>query len=126
LFQRKPYHLKVTKKGDKNQHDGAPLGGDTKEPAELRTAASARKTAEASAPVKCRFRAEECVYNRDTKEHGLIREVYEKDGIIMYEVWLPATPNSLRWGHFVSDWTEGVLEPSDKLLVRSARLPNGS
>jgi len=115
----------VTKKGDRNQHDGAALGGDAKEPAEPRTATSVRKTAETSAPVSCRFCAEECVYNRDTKEHGLIREVYEKDGIIMYEVWLPAASDSLRWGHFVSDWAEGVLEPSDKIVVRSARLPNG-
>lgn len=115
----------MTKKGDRNQHDGVALGGDANEPAEPRTAASVRKTAEASAPVSCRFRAEECVYNRDTNEHGLIREVYEKDGIIMYEVWLPATTDSLRWGHFVSDWAEGVLEPSDKIIVRSARLPIG-
>jgi hypothetical protein len=29
----------------------------------------------------------------------------------------------LRWGHFVSDWAESVLELSDKLASESARLP---
>jgi hypothetical protein len=72
----------------------------------------------------CLFRLDQCVYNRDTKEHGLIREVYEQDGGIVYVVWLPATtPHSLRFGHNVSDWDEGVLEPSDKLLGVPERLP---
>jgi hypothetical protein len=114
----------VANKSDRNHQDDTSVGGDAKEPAESRTA-SVGKTRETSAPGRCRFRPEECVYNQDTKEHGLIGEVYEKDGVIMYQVWLPATPNSLRWGHLVSDWAEGVLEPSDRILVRSARLPNG-
>jgi hypothetical protein len=67
----------------------------------------------------CLFRLDQCVYNRDTKEHGLIREVYEQYGVIVYVVWIPATPHSLRFGHHVSDWAETVLEPSDKVLVPS-------
>jgi hypothetical protein len=43
----------------------------------------------------------------------------------MYKVWLPATPNTLRWGRFVSDWAEGVLEPWDKIASESARWPTG-
>jgi hypothetical protein len=35
----------------------------------------------------------------------------------MYKVWLPATPQLLRWGHFVSDWAEDVLELSDNVLL---------
>jgi hypothetical protein len=116
----------MANESDRNRQDDASFGGDAKELAEPRTAASAGKTPETSTAVKCRFHPEECVYNRDTKELGLVREVYEKDGVIMCGVWLPATPNSLRWGHFVSDWVEDVLEPSDKILVRSARSPDAS
>jgi hypothetical protein len=83
-----------------------------KEMAEPRMSASARKALGTSASANRPFRFDEGVYNRNTKEYGVVRQVYEKDGVTMYKVWLPATPNSLRWGHFVSDWAEGVLEPS--------------
>jgi hypothetical protein len=73
-----------------------------------------------SAAARCLFHPDDCVYNQNTKEHGLVRRVYEKDGVTTYEVWLPATPGSLQWGHLVSDWTETVLELSDNLLLRSA------
>jgi hypothetical protein len=109
----------------KKHSDDVTLAEVTREMNEPRIPASVRKVLETSVPVNCRFRTEDCVYNRDTKEHGLVKQAYDKESIIMYEVWLPATPNSLRWGHFVSDWAEDILEPSDKLLVPSARLPPG-
>ena len=84
--------------------------------AKCRMTASVRKTLGTFA-ANCLFHPDECVYNRDTKEHGLVMQAYEKDGVTMYKVWLPATPNSLRWGHFVSDWAEDVLELSDNVLL---------
>jgi hypothetical protein len=116
----------VKNKFDRNHKDPTSVSGDAKEPAKFATHGSAWKALDISVPANCRFRTEDWVYNRDTNEHGLIRLVYEKDGVIMYEAWLPATPNSLRWGHFVSDWAEGVLEPSDRIPGPSACLPDGS
>jgi hypothetical protein len=92
----------------------ATLARVTKEMNEPRMVASVRKTPGTSASATRPFRFDEGVYNRNTKEHGLVRQVYEKDGVTMYRVWLPATTDSLRGGHFVSDWAESVLEPSDK------------
>src|ERR1700684_3940337 len=89
-----------------------------------RVTASSRHTARTSASAGCRFRLEQWVYNRDTKEHGLVRDVYKKDGVIMYKAWLPVAPNLLHWGHFVSAWAEGVLEPVDEVLPHSGRFPN--
>jgi hypothetical protein len=80
-----------------------------------RMTASSRRTARTSASVNCRFRPEQWVYNRSTKEHGLIRHVYRKDGVTMYKAWLPARPDLLHWGHYVSDWAECVLERADNV-----------
>ena len=88
-------------------------------------AASVRKTLGSFSAADCLFRPDDCVYNQDTKEHGLVKQVYEKDGVTRYKVWLPATLELLRWGHFVSDWAEGVLGLSDNILLRSARLYAG-
>jgi hypothetical protein len=101
---------------DENNKDdpyAAILARVTNEMGQPRMAASVRETLETSAAATRRFRFDEGVYNRNTKEHGLVRQVYEKDGITMYKVWLPATTDPLRGGHFVSDWAESVLEPSD-------------
>jgi len=84
-----------------------------------RVTASPRNTARTSASAGCRFRLEQWVYNRDTKEQGLVRDVYKKDGVIMYKAWLPSAPHLLHWGHFVSDWAEGVLERVDEVLLQS-------
>jgi hypothetical protein len=84
-----------------------------------RMTASARRTLGAFA-ANSLFRPDECVYNRDTKEHGQVKHAYEKDGVTMYKVWLPAPPEVFGWGHFVSDWAEGVLELSRKILLESA------
>jgi hypothetical protein len=112
-------------KNGRNHLDEATFASVAGEMSQSRMTASVRKTLGTFPAVNCLFRRDECVYNRDTKEHGLVKQVYEKDGVTMYKVWLPATLELLRWGHFVSDWAEGVLDLSDNVLLRSARLPNG-
>jgi hypothetical protein len=102
----------------KNHPEEATRAEVTKEMNKPRMTASARKTLELSAAAIRPFHANECVYNRETKEHGLIRDAYEKNGVIMYEVRIPASPDSLKRRFFVSDRAEGVLEPSDKILER--------
>ena len=109
----------------KENRDNLTLAEVAKEMNEPRMAASVRKTLGTSAVPNRPFRPDDCVYNRDTKEHGLVKQVYEKDGITMYQVWLPATLELLRWGHFVSDWAEDVLDLSDNVLLRSTCSPNG-
>jgi hypothetical protein len=109
----------------RNQLDEATFASVAGEMAKPRMTASVRKTLGIFSAANCLFCPDDCVYNRDTKEHGLVKQVYERDGVTMYKVWLPATLELLRWGHFVSDWAEGVLDLSDNVLLRSDRLPNG-
>ena len=111
-----------------NEHDRKKLDATTiasvaSEMAEPRMSASVRKTLGTPAAATVPFHLDQGVSNRSTEEYGVVRQVYEKDGVTMYKVWVPETPNSLRWGHFVSDWAESVLELSDKLASESARLP---
>jgi hypothetical protein len=113
---------------DENNKDdlyAATLARVTKEMNQPRMPASVREAIGTPVASTHSFRLNEGVCNRNTKEHGLIRQIYEKDGVTMYKVWLPAITNSLRWGHFVSNWAEGVLEPSDKVAPESAPLPTG-
>ena len=114
----------MAKKNGTKQLDEATFASVAGEMSKPRMTASVRKTLETLA-ANGLFRPDECVYNRDTMEHGLVKQVYKKDGVTMYKVWLPATLELSRWGHFVSDWAEGILELSDNVLLRSARLPNG-
>ena len=114
------YYDQMADESHRNNLDDVAFGGVAEEMAASRTAAPVRKTPGTPAAANCQFRVEDCVYNRNTKEHGLVRQIYEMDGVTMYKVWLPASPNLLRWGHFVSDWAEGVLELSDNMLLRSA------
>jgi hypothetical protein len=113
----------MANENDKNHLYDAILARVAKKMNEPRLAASVRETLETSAAATRRFRFDEGVYNRNTKEDGMVRQVYEKDGVTMYRVWLPATTDPLRGGHFVSDWAEGVLEPSEKVVSESAPLP---
>jgi hypothetical protein len=55
----------------------------------------------------------------------LIRHVFRKDDVTMYKAWLPARPDLLHWGHYVSDWAECVLERADNVPPQPDRLPNG-
>ena len=111
---------KMANENGTNQLDEATFASVAGEMSKPRMTASVRKTL-GTFSANCLFRRHECVYNRDTKEHGLVKQVYEKNGVTMYKVFLPATPQLLRWGHFVSDWAEDVLELSDNVLLRSAR-----
>jgi hypothetical protein len=108
-------------KDNTTQLNAVTLASVGAEMGKCRMTASVRRTLGTFA-ANCLFRPDECVYNRNTKEHGQVKQAYEKDGITMYQVWLPATPQLLGWGHFVSDWAEDVLELSDNVLLRSARV----
>src|SRR5713226_4434108 len=55
------------------------------------------------------FQLRDLVYNRNTKEDGLIRRVYEANGAAMYEVAVPQQGNSWSAGYNISDWAEDVL-----------------
>jgi hypothetical protein len=108
---------------DRKKLDAATLACVASEMAEPRMPASVREALGTPAAATFPFHLDQGVSNRSTKEYGVVRQVYEKDGVTMYKVWVPETPNSLRWGHFVSDWAESVLALSDKLTSESARLP---
>jgi hypothetical protein len=116
----------MVNENDTDELHDVTLASVTKEMDEPRTTASVRETLRTRAAATRPFRLDECVYDRNTMEHGLVKQVYEKDGVTMYKVWLPAKLNSLRWGHFVSDWAEGVLEASVEVSPESAWLPNRS
>ncbi len=58
------------------------------------------------------FRVDDLLHNRNTHEDGAVRRVYERNGLIMYEVWVPKLAGSWKLGHHVSDWAENVLELS--------------
>jgi hypothetical protein len=40
-----------------------------------------------------------------------------------YEVRVPIRLNNWADGHYVSDWSEGTLEPSDNVTLKSADKP---
>ena len=60
------------------------------------------------------------LFNRNTKEDGVVRQVYEKNGAAMYEVFVPAKRDSWDSGFHLSDWKEDVLQPSTNLRLKTA------
>jgi hypothetical protein len=54
-----------------------------------------------------KFSVDQVVFNRDTKEQGTIRRVYESSGVTKYEV---AIFSKHLFGCDHSDWAESVLE----------------
>jgi len=61
-----------------------------------------------------KFQFRDLVYNINTKEDGAVRRVYETRGITMYEVAVPIQGDAVGApGHYISDWTEDVLQPSN-------------
>ena len=58
-----------------------------------------------------KFHAGQLLYNRKTKEDGLISRIFADHGIIMCEVWVPKEPNSWKAGYWISRWFELVLKP---------------
>jgi hypothetical protein len=57
-----------------------------------------------------KFRVDETLFNRNTKENGTVGRVYELNGITMYEVRVPIDPQGDAIGFNISDWSEDVLE----------------
>jgi hypothetical protein len=66
------------------------------------------------------FQLRDLVYNRRTKEDGLIRRVYEANGAAMYEVAVPQQGNSWSAGYYISDWAEDVLQLSSNGRLKSS------
>jgi hypothetical protein len=58
-----------------------------------------------------KFSVDQLLFNRDTKENGMVGRVYESNGVTMYEVRVPFDFQWSSIGSNVSDWTEDVLEP---------------
>jgi hypothetical protein len=69
-----------------------------------------------------KFQPRNLAYNRNTKEDGAIRKVYEKNGAMMYEVAVPKRRDMWAGGYYVSDWAEDVLQPSNNLRLKSSTL----
>ena len=71
--------------------------------------------------MKENFRLKDLVYNRNTKEDGTIRQIYETNGVAMYEVAVPQNHDSWTGGYYISDWAEDVLQLSNNELLKSSR-----
>jgi hypothetical protein len=68
------------------------------------------------------FRHRDLVYNRNTKEDGVIRRAYEPNGAAMYEVAVPQRGDSWAGGYYISDWADDVLQLSSNECLRSSTL----
>lgn len=72
-----------------------------------------------------KFQLRDLVYNRDTREDGLIRRVYERNGAATYEVAVPLMKDSWARGYCISDWSEDVLQLSNNELLEASPLEGG-
>ena len=70
--------------------------------------------------MKENFQLKDFVYNRNTKEDGTIRRVYETNGVAMYEVAVPQKCDTWAAGFYLSDWAEDVLQLSNNELLKSS------
>jgi hypothetical protein len=71
--------------------------------------------------VTGKFYVRNLLFNRNTKEDGVVRRVYQKvGGGVMYEMFVPAKGDSWASGYYISDWAEDVLQPSNNLRLKSA------
>jgi hypothetical protein len=94
-----------------------------KEMAQPRLAASVRNNlGRNSVTAHARFRTGVLLHNRNTKEDGVVTRVYKFLGTreAMYEVLVSVRLDTWAGGHYVSDWTESVLELSDNAILKSA------
>jgi hypothetical protein len=57
---------------------------------------------------------DQILFNRNTKEKGMVGRVYELNGVTMYEVRVPLDFKGFSIGSNVSDWAENVLEPEQR------------
>jgi hypothetical protein len=67
-----------------------------------------------------KYQIKDLVYNVNTKEDGAIRKVYEMNGARMYEAAVPVHGDSWVSGFYISDWSEGVLQPSSNERLKSS------
>src|SRR5216684_8446111 len=73
-------------------------------------------------PVTRKFKHGNLVYNRNTKEDGGVRRVYETNGAIMYEVAVPKHGDAWAEGFYISDWAEDVLQISNNERLKYSKL----
>ena len=71
--------------------------------------------------MKENFQLKDLVYNRDTKEDGIIRRMYETNGAAMCEVATPQERDSWTGGFYISDWAEDVLQLSTNEPLKASR-----
>ena len=71
--------------------------------------------------MKEKFKLTDLVYNRDTKEDGTVRRVYETNGVAMYEVAVPQNCDSWTGEYYISDWAEDVLQPSTNEPLKASK-----
>ena len=69
-----------------------------------------------------KFQHRDLVYNRNTKEDGVIRRAYNSKGGPMYEVAVPQRGDSWARGYYISDWTEDILQPSINERLKASTL----
>ncbi len=67
-----------------------------------------------------KFQFRDLVYNPNTKEDGAVQRVYETNGVTMYEVAVPMYGDVWAAGHYISDWTEDVLQLSNNERLKSS------
>ena len=70
--------------------------------------------------MKENFRLKDLVYNRNTKEDGAVRRIYETNGVTMYEVAVPQQADSWAGGYYISDWVEDILQLSNNERLKSS------
>jgi len=71
--------------------------------------------------MKEKFKLKDLVYNRNTKEDGTIRQIYETKGVAMYEVAVLQNRDSWTGGFYISDWAEDVLQLSANEPLKASR-----
>jgi hypothetical protein len=64
-----------------------------------------------------KFSMDQILFNRNTKEKGMVGRIYELNGVTMYEVRVRPDFQGFSIGSNVSDWAEDLLEPE----LRSSR-----
>jgi hypothetical protein len=114
--------------GNRNDKDldKATLDSVMKEMSKPRLAASVREGIGETETTHGKFPLGALLHNRNTKEDGLVTRAYQL-GVggedIMYEVRVPIRLNTWADGHCAFDWTEGTLELSDNVTLKSADKP---
>jgi hypothetical protein len=112
-------------KRDKEHLGETTLSSVMKEMAKPRLAASVREGIGKTPTTRGRFGLGALLYNRNTKEDGLVTSAYQHGagGDVMYEVAVPILLNIWACGHYVSDWSESTLDLSDNVTLKSADKP---